>query len=306
VTDEATFPEQLAQICFEAADLILNPLAVVAPADTDPEPRWAFERRMWREARGTDEPMDWVSLCTSTYLIEAAHQVRAVGVLLQTGAVTASLDPLVRAVVERVGRVKWILDPECHPARRGSRAGLEVGVSMTAYRTALERLGADRDICKEWKGKVRAHRKLLEDLFTVEKPPSDPCDPDSKPSEDMSLWVVEGEPYPDYGTNAGHALETESTTHAQGKATYGGLSGFSHPSVIFSREHRTIDGDGGVTYTYLFTDLERSARHVAFGVLDGFRYWTAYYDAAPDAVQARIDDLGDRMDSISVIGDPSD
>lgn len=62
----------------------------------------------------------------------------------------------------------------------------------------------------------------------------------------MSQWVVVGEPYPNYGTNAGFALETENTTHAQGKAMYDGLCGFSHPSVVFNREHRAIAENGAV------------------------------------------------------------
>lgn len=74
--------------------------------------------------------MDWVADATSMYVIEAAHQMRATGVLVASGTVTASLDPLVRAVVERVGRVKWILNPDIQPEHRGARAGLEFGVSM--------------------------------------------------------------------------------------------------------------------------------------------------------------------------------
>ena len=245
--------------------------------------------------------MDWVSLATSLYVIEAAHQVRSIGVLLQTGAVTASLDPLVRAVVERAGRAKWILAPEADPERRGARAGLEFGVSLAAYRQTLDRLDAPKDVRKEWRDRVRAHRKRLEELFKVQKPPSDLCDAESKPSEDMGQWIVAGESYPNYGLNAGYALETDSTTHAQGRATYDGLSGFSHPSVVFSSEHSTIDEHGRVTYTYLLTDLEKSARDGAFGLLDAFRYWTTYFGANPEGVQERVDHLGDRMEAISVI-----
>ncbi len=250
--------------------------------------------------------MDWVAEATSLYVIEAAHQVRSVGVLLQTGALTASLDPLVRAVVERAGRVKWILSPEADPERRGARAGLEFGVSLAAYRQTLERLGAPKDVCKEWRNRVRAHRKRLEELFKVQKPPSDPCNAESKPSEDMGQWVVADESYPNYGLNAGYALETDSTTQAQGKATYDGLSGFSHPSVVFSREHFTIDDHGRVRFTYLLSDLEKSARQVAFGLLDGFRFWTTYFGADPASVQQRVDELGDRMEAISVIETAAD
>ena len=306
MADLPRFLQQLAEICHAAADTVLRPLAPPAEAQADPEPRWAYERRVWGDEGGTEEPMDWVADATSTYIIEAAHQVRAIAVLLESEAVTASLDPLVRAVVERAGRVKWILDPRIHPRERGARAGLEFGVSMSAYRLTLDRLMAPNAVRKEWQERVRAHRKLLEEFFTVDKPPSDPCDQESTPTTDMSVWLVAGESYPNYGTNAGYALETENTTHAQGKAMYDGLSGFSHPSVVFSREHRAVAGDGRVTYTYELSDLEKSARAAAFGLLEAFRYWTTYYGAAPDAVQERIDELGDRMNAISVIDEEHD
>lgn len=244
--------------------------------------------------------MDWVAEATSTYLVEAAHQVRAIGVLLLGEVVTAALDPLVRAVVERAGRVKWILDPNVNPAQRGARAGLEFGVSLSAYRRTLERLGAPGVSRKKMQKRVRAHKKQLEGLFTVERPPSDPGDSESPPSPEMANWVVAGEAYPNYGSNAEYALENESTTRRQAAAWYDGLSGFSHPSVVFSREHRSINADGKMTYTYQFGDLEKSARVAAFGLLDAARYWVTYYGADPDGFQRRVDALGDRMDEISV------
>lgn len=304
VTDVATFLEQLGGFCFAAAELVLNPIAPPSEPESDKQSPWVMDRDIWILERGTEEPIAWVADTTLTYVVEAAHQVRACGVLLRTQSVTASLDPLVRAVVERSGRVKWILSPNLYPDQRGARAGLEVGVSMAAYRLTLDRLRAPGDVCKEWQKRVRAHRVRLEQLFTVEKPPADPCDPKSPPSEDMSQWTVQGERYPNYGTNAGFALETESTTHIEGKATYDGLSGFSHPSVVFSREHRAVGEDGRVTYTYQMDDLERAARLAGFGLLDCFRYWTTYYGAEPEAVQERIDQLGDTMNEISVIGRP--
>ncbi len=114
----------------------------------------------------------------------------------------------------------------------------------------------------------------------------------------MAGWVNCGRAVPELRHERRVALETESKTQAQaqaqaqGKATYDGLSGFSHPSVIFSREHRAIDDDGRVTYTYQHSDLERAARHVALALLDAFRFWAAYYGAGFDVAQQRIDELG--------------
>lgn len=300
---ENEFLVQLAGICWAAADLVLKPVAQPSEPGAHPEAQYVAEGRYWKDRYGTDEPMRWVSEVTSTYVAEAAHQVRAVGVLLATGVATSSLDPLVRAVVERGGRVKWIFDPDISPEQRAARAGLEIGASMTAYRMTLERLKADKALWNDWKDRVTTHRERLQEFFPVEKAPLDPCDPKSKLSEDMRVWVVAGEPYPNYGTNAGYALETETTTQAQGKATYDVLSGFSHPSVVFSREHRSVGEGGEVTFTHPYSTLERAARFAAFGLADAFRHWAAYYGAGFEAVEEKIDELGVRMDEISVIND---
>lgn len=299
---EFEFRAQLAAICHAAANLVLNPPAQPSEPDADPEPAWAAERRLWAKERGTDVPMDWTAEATSMYLIEVAHQVRAIGDLLVTGSVTASLDPLVRAAVERAGRIRWLLDPTIDTEERGARAGLEMGVSMQAYRKALDQLGAHKDICTDWKARVGDHRKLLDELFAgIEKKPLDPFDPGSKPSKEFTDWTVVGETYPTYAAAAGYALQTESTTAGQGKATYAGLAGFSHPSVVFAREHYSINNDNGVIYTYQQRDLENSVRQAAFGLLNAFRNWAGYYAAAPELVQQRIDEISDQIGTISVI-----
>jgi hypothetical protein len=245
--------------------------------------------------------MHWVSEATSTYLTEAGHQVRAVGVLVGAEVVATALDPLVRGVLERAGRVKWILAADISPEKRGARAGLEWGVSLSAYRRGLDWPGVPTATRKQWQTEVRKHRAKLEALFCVERPPSNPCDLESRPSTEISQWLVAGESYPNYGRNAEYALENDSTTRRQGLAWYDGLCGFSHPSVIFSREHRAVDVDGRVTYTYPYSDLEKSVRVAALGLLDAARHWMAYYGAGPDAFQRRVDALADRLKEISVI-----
>jgi len=88
MADEPSFADMLTKVCFGAANLVLDPVAPPAEPETEPEPRWAYERRMWNDAKGTAEPMDWVAEATSLYLIEGAHQLRAIGVLVGTGVVT--------------------------------------------------------------------------------------------------------------------------------------------------------------------------------------------------------------------------
>ena len=58
MTDEPTFWQQLAEICRAAAEIVLDPIAPPAEADVDPEPRWAYERRVWAQEGGTEEPMN--------------------------------------------------------------------------------------------------------------------------------------------------------------------------------------------------------------------------------------------------------
>lgn len=70
---------------------------------------------------------------------------------------------------------------------------------------------------------------------------------------------------------------------------------------VRDRQHRHVDEDGQVTFIYRLSDIEKSTRTPAFGLLDAVRNWTTYSGAAPDEFQQRIDDLDDRMDSVSVI-----
>lgn len=299
--NEPIFPNQLAEICSKAADLVLDPPARPSDVDGDPKPQWWLEHQLWLD-RGTEEPVKWISETTSTYLIEAAHEVRALGILLDAGVVTAALDPLVRAVVERAGRVKWILAQDVVPEGRGARAGLEVGVSLAAYRQAAERAGAPSSTCKALTRRLQEHRARLEELFAVERPPSDPCDKASPVSTDMTQWTAGQERYPGYVENAEYALENDNFSRRQGAAWYDHLSGFSHASVAFSRELRGMDPDGVMTFTYTFEDLEKAVRVAALGLLEAARYWMTYYDADPTGFRHRVNAIADELDAISVTG----
>jgi hypothetical protein len=299
-SDIEAFMGNLARICEDAAHLFLRGPAP-AEQDSTPAPIWELERLAWLDTLGSEKPAGWVNEITSTYLAEAAHQVLAVGHLLRNGTVTAALDPLVRAAIERAGRVKWILDPGIETRERAIRAGIELGVSYQHYREVLARLGADDTTRKSQKKRDSRHRELLESWFQVDRPPRDPCDESSKPTKDMTQWAIEGQSFPTYTEVAQIALGNEQTTHGQAAGSYDGMSGFSHPSVVFSREHRIVDDSGATTFTYQPSDLEKAARFGAFSFLNAVRHWATYYGAEPQALQERVDALGDEMDQISVL-----
>lgn len=295
------FANKLASICDEAANAYLH-LEGVAQLEDLPIAPWVAEFRYW-DGEGSTNPSGWVNEVTSAYLAEAAHQVRAVARLLEAEQVTAALDPLVRAVVERVGRVKLVLDPNITPRQRAIRAGVEIGVSYQKYGETLARLGAPSEDVKKQKTLRKAHRADLLKFFDVVRPLTDPNDESSSLSNEVEKWVIEGEAYPTYTAVAEAALMNDSsaTSNKAAAAAYGGLAGFSHPSVVFSREHRKVSEEGRVTFVYLAKDLEHSTRMSAFVLLDGLRYWTTYYGADPEGVQRTVNELGDRLDTFSVL-----
>jgi len=47
---------------------------------------------------------------TYAYVLESAHELRALAILLRARHVAGAVEPIVRAVVERSGRVNWILE----------------------------------------------------------------------------------------------------------------------------------------------------------------------------------------------------
>ena len=106
-----TYVDELARICDEAARVFLDGLPAV-PSDATPTPFWELDRGDIEASIGSDEPHRWIHEIVSSCLSEAANELLAIGALLRCATVTASLDPLVRAVVERAGlaRVRCVKD----------------------------------------------------------------------------------------------------------------------------------------------------------------------------------------------------
>lgn len=186
---------------------------------------FAVDAREWVANYGDEDPAWWLGRIVVSYLAEASHQLLAMSLLLENRAVHATLDPLIRAVLERCGRVCWLLDPEASSAQRSGRAQLEIGVCAHHYAEALSLVEAPDGVraeVRKWRGE---HRSRVHNRYSVET---------NGEKKDMSAWNVGGEAYPGYTETVAHALNR----HPRSSGVYAGLSGFSHPNVFFALERQ--------------------------------------------------------------------
>jgi hypothetical protein len=152
-------------------------------------------------------------------------------------------------VIEHAGHVNWILDHRTSSEQRAARAGLELAASFYLYREGLHLLDADGGVRTELRIEAKAQQRQLKQWFAVYQPPDNECDDTSAPTGDVRRWVVSGEKFPTLTAPAEYALERGGIERMAAQGTYAGLSGFSHPNVAFSREHRTIDAEGHITFS---------------------------------------------------------
>lgn len=286
--------EALAEACEAQAALFLD-----CPPDgldeqqvlATPRP-FAVDAREWIANHGDEDPAGWLSRTVVSYLAEASHQLRLLSLVLTNRAVHGTLGPLVRAVLERSGRVCWLLDPDASAGQRGARAQLELGVCALHYADTLCRLGSPDEIRTEirrWRGE---HRNRVHNRYAVET---------NDANKDMSKWKVDGESYPDYTEMVGYALN-----HDPGSAAiYAVLSGMSHPNVFVAQEgQQQILATRNVMV--LHTDsLERLLRIALASHIAAVKRWAAFYldQSTADAVVQEADRLADVLDEASVLAD---
>ena len=238
---------------------------------------------------------------TLAYILESSYELQALASLIETQCVAGTLEVLVRAVLERTGRITWILDSsESASAKvRGLRAAFEWNVCLYFYRRAIESVGTNQAI-KAIRKDNQNERQLLEQWFKVEKESNDPCNPDSGPTSDISKWTLDGERYPNY-TQLAHWILAEGTIgKKKAGGTYAGLSSFSHPNFIASREARTVEGST-VSYTYGLDYTERLIRLALFSFCYTLKRWASYYDANFDALAAETDSVIERWDALDKV-----
>jgi hypothetical protein len=295
------FINQLATVCINASSVFLDG-KTVRKHGTGPETQWRLDADSWVEAFGSDEPGGWISEIAVGYLGEAAYELKAIAKLLRSRIVAGTIDPLVRAVMERCGRVIWVLDdepPDGTAFNRAARAALEIGISSQHYLETIRTLGATTDQCESAEVYDSRHRSLLIEWFKPERP---------RPVEDVRGWKISGKTSPGFTAIARFAGERCRITSQQGGGVYGGISGFAHPSIVFSRENRITTESGGLEFNYRAADLEKLVRMAVLTFLEAVKYCARYYATGLDKFHEKVIPIERRLDEITILipGDSGD
>jgi len=250
------FADALSELLNEAADVFLEDLpgSLITSSDSP----WARDRAAWTASFDSDDVAGWVSETSAIYLAEAARLLRGHATLLQTRSVFATIDVIVRAIIERVGHANWILDHQISARQRSARAGLELAVCFYMYRENLHLLDASQPHRRAVRAEARLQQRQLKEWFAVVQPPEDECDDDSPPTGDVRRWIVDSESFPTLTQAATFAMERGGIVGNVARGVYASLSGFSHPNVVFSREHRDIDELGHITFRYERPEMENA------------------------------------------------
>ena len=296
------FRAGLVEVCEGAADLFLDGSAKSHFVDKTQD----FSKRdqqFWLDAQATDEPPNWINEIAASYLGEAAYELKAIGLLLRTGLVAGTIDLLVRGIVERTGRVMWIMDCEegIAPNVRGARAGLEMGISHQSYRQALHFLGAKNAAKTTPKADDIKHRELLLKFFRIDRPRNDEGNPKSKPTKDIELWMVDEQTLPSYGFIARLVGTRCGLTEDQAAGVYASLCGYAHPSVVFSREIHGWDTAGVPQIVYRAFDIERLIRIAVVTLTEGVRNAAVYFGANVAELDTKINPILHRLDQLSAM-----
>lgn len=286
--------EVLADTCERQAELFLAcpPDKLDQQAQLASSRPFAVDAREWLANHGDEDPTGWLARIVQSYLAEASHQLAVMSLLLRKRAVHATLDPLIRSVLERCGRVCWLLDHEASSAQRSARTQLELGVCALHYAEALSLVEAVDEFRAEFRRWRSEHRSRVHNRYAVET---------NGEKKDLSKWVVGGESYPGYTDAVARALDR----HPQSSGVYAGLSGFSHPNVFFAleRQEQTVVSRNVMV---MHTDaIERSLRIALASHTAAVKRWAAYYQdqATAEAVEQEADRLADILDEASVLAD---
>jgi len=289
------FADDLADLLDEGANVFPNGIREPGAPPTTSD--WAVDQKVWLSKFGSsDEVAGWVSETTGIYLAESGQLLLAYAALLRSRRVFVSVDLVTRAIIERVGHVNWILDARIDAEARAARAGLEFAACLFMYRESLSDLDADRDIRNKLKAEAKAHQANLKKWFSVYQPPHDKCDEKSPQTGDVTRWTVNGESFPSLTTATHFALESAGIKPETSKGTYGGLSGFSHPNVAFSRERRDIGPDAKITFRQEPEEMEKCARMALLRFAVSVKNWVNYYQAEQDRVITKLDEIGYRLE----------
>jgi hypothetical protein len=224
----------MAEIAEAASDIVLNDIPT-NPIRRFDESRFDLDTEEFNSMFDSEAPAAWITMA----------------LLLRAQSVVGSIEVVTRAIVERVGKINWILDHEVDSRTRALRASLETAVSYQHYRRANDDLGADAEARRAIRREVRAQREQMERWFTFQKPLSNPCIAFSAPTADISQWSCGDETFPTFEKLAHYAMSDGDVERRTAMGTYGALSCFSHPNFVASREHRRNENDDPyIVYSY--------------------------------------------------------
>jgi hypothetical protein len=278
--------DTVAMACESLADVVLIAgLSPPAPED-DTSVWWVRDRMTFKSELGVTEPSLWVVRTVATYLPEAAHELRAIAALLRSGAITGSLGPLVRAIVERVGVVFWILDVESADGlERGWRATLNALVCYKEYRKTLDQLGTERTVRNEVAEKHRQLRARVQGWFAPEVDDVQPTD--------SSLWKRNGSGYPDLTELAAAAMPNDLDLSVR-KGVYAAQCGMTHPNIFVLGETVEPLGARGIQFVHRAEDVDKEVRAAFVMFMRGVLVCARYF-----SVEGEFKALEDRLNTIS-------
>jgi hypothetical protein len=261
-----------------------------------------FDRDVIIKSLGTERPAMWINEMTYTYVLESSHELTALAILLRAHHVAGAVEPIVRAVVERAGRVIWVLDGGSQEERDFSSAGRDfLDVRRRTIRACVELLvclqhtrRAAKDLEPKKLGKLleeqlRTDRSLVGEWFTIDQPPENQLDPNLGLDPEIAHWTIGGEKYPGYGQLA-HLALNEKITRGRARGLYSALSGWSHPNFLASRIH---NGPGD-TYIHSIAHLKDLLEVALLSYANELLRITEYFDANRDLIGAELDGLFDR------------
>ena len=218
------YTETAVTIIDDSSNFVMSGLQRLSK-DFDPTPLWELDRREMLASIRSEQPSEWVHLITAHYLTEASLQLKAMGTLMRAEEVDFSLPLLVRAIVERMGVVGWILNAPGSWELRMRRSGLAWSVSNHKYSNLYR--NSDPDGYKWLKNQQDEIRKLLVKRF----PPSIDTLLATIYAGDPDDWEIEGDKYPTFRNLAVMAFENPEVDPGMAKFAYDYLAVHSHPTI---------------------------------------------------------------------------
>jgi len=289
--DILDYTAELVQILDDSSNFVLNSFQPLL-ADADPTPLWELDRQTILGELDTDLPQQWIYLATSHYLSEAALQMRAVSALIHMEVVHYSLPALVRAIVERVGVVCWILDAPGSWELRFRRAGLTGAVSNFRYANLYR--GSDPSAYERLKNQRREIRDLLERRFAVQSGPG----VETTYIGDPDAWKVCGDIYPTFRNLAVEAFKSPDIDPSMAKYVYDFLAVHSHPTIHAGLKFVEVLASGS-QYKVDYDDVDRVTRFALVALLNGVRCWDGYFQENPPLRISARESIFDRFDLLS-------